>query len=184
MLLVVAEEAVRTALVDGHAVIPDPASAPEALREPGASFVTLRRDQRLLGCIGSIEPRRPLIVDVASNAVAAAFDDPRLPAVTIADFREMEIKVSVLSPLEPLQVRSIEELAALVRPGVDGLLISAGPNRGTFLPSVWEQLPGVDEFLDHLWVKAGMQPGTWPPGLVVERYSTEEFGSEPPRELD
>ncbi len=183
LLLAVADEAVRTALVQGRASLPDPGSAPDELREPGASFVTLRRHERLLGCIGSIEPRRPLLVDVASNAVAAAFHDPRLPAVTAVDYREMEIKVSVLTPLEPVDVHGLDQLAAAVRPGIDGLLISAGPARGTFLPSVWEQLPEVSEFLDHLWIKAGLRPRSWPADLVVERYRTEEFGSEPPREL-
>lgn len=183
LLLAVADEAVRTALVEHRPNLPEPDTFPEGLREPGACFVTLRCGERLLGCIGSMEPRRPLVLDVAANAVAAAFDDPRMPAVTASDYREMEIKISVLTPLEPLDVRSLDELAAAVRPGIDGLLVTAGPARGTFLPSVWEQLPAVEEFLDHLWVKAGLQAGSWPEGIVVERYGTQEFGSSPPRHL-
>lgn len=153
------------------------------LRREGASFVTLQRDGQLLGCIGTLEARRPLIDDVRHNAVAAAFDDPRLPALTPDDFRAMSIKVSLLSPLEPLPVSSRDELRSAVRPRVDGLLIVAGWRRGTFLPSVWEQLPDPDDFLDALWQKAGLRPGAWPRDLRVWRYTTDELTDAGPREL-
>ena len=68
------------------------------------------------------------------------------------------------------------DMAAQVRPGEDGLIIDDGhQHRGTFLPSVWEQLPEVADFLGQLWLKAGLRPGDWPPDLRVARYRTEEF---------
>ncbi len=182
------DDAERAALVGlAHRVVahgtagrdPEPvdlAGLPPALAEPGACFVTLRRRGRLLGCIGSMEPRRPLAEDVAHNAWSAAFADPRLPAVAPDDLPELGVKISVLGPLRPMDVSSRDELAGELRPGIDGVLIEARGHRGTFLPSVWEQVGSVDAFLDHLWRKAGLRTGRWPHDLVVWRYETVEFG--------
>jgi AmmeMemoRadiSam system protein A len=157
----------------------DPATVPASLRVPGAAFVTLRRDGRLLGCIGSITPYRPLADDVAAHAYDAAFRDPRLPAVTSDDAALMTVEISVLGPLERLGVRSRQELAAMLRPGVDGLWINSREGRATFLPSVWDQIDGVDDFLDHLWMKAGIPHRRWPDDLEVDRYTVEEFDDGP-----
>lgn len=161
---------------------PSPAtSASPALGRPGASFVTLERGTRLLGCIGTLEPRRPLAADVAANAVAAAFHDPRLPALTDADFEVCSLEVSVLGPTEPLAVASIDELRATLVPGVDGLLVESARHRGTFLPSVWRSLPEPEEFLAQLWRKAGLRAGHWPDDLRAHRYRTHEFADPGPR---
>jgi len=176
VLLEVAVEAVRAQL-ERRAPVPATHRTP-ALASPGASFVTLRDGARLLGCIGTITPSRPLLDDVADNAVGAAFRDPRLPALTADEFARMSVHISVLTPLEPLAVDSLAELRAAVRPGADGLLIETGSHRGTFLPSVWEQLPDVDDFLVHLWRKAGLRPGSWPRGLRVSRYGSVEWGDD------
>lgn len=184
LLLDAAEDAIGARLRGLPApALPHEAEVSSALREPRASFVTLRRGGRLLGCIGSLEPHQPLIEDVAANAVAAAFRDPRLPAVTTDDFEHMEIKISVLGDLAPLPARSPDELRRRVVAGVDGLVISSIQGRGTFLPSVWEQLPETEDFLAALWQKAGLRPGSWPRDLVVQRYRTAEFGRDAPRRL-
>lgn len=151
------------------------------VRRPGASFVTLRGGRRLLGCVGSVAPVRPLAEDVAANALNAAFADPRLPALTAEEFASMEVKISVLGPLERIEVSSRDDLCAAIVPGEDGLLIAAGAHRGTFLPSVWEQVGSPEEFLAMLWSKAGLRPGVWPRNLSVERYHTVEFGEPGPR---
>ncbi|RMH77473.1 MAG: AmmeMemoRadiSam system protein A [Actinomyces sp.] len=158
-----------------------PPDLPAEVRQPGAAFVTLTDGDRLLGCIGSLEPVRPLVDDVAHNAVQAAFADPRMPPLTPDEFARMTIEVSVLSPLEPLPVGSFAELARVVRPGVDGLVVAAAGRRGTFLPSVWEQLPTVEEFLRGLWLKAGLRPGWWPPDTRVWRYTTSVVADPGPR---
>lgn len=173
-LLDTAADAIATRLL-GQA---RPARTPSPrVCEPGASFVTLRRDERLLGCIGTLAPQRALHADVAHNATAAAFDDPRMPPLTTDDFAVATVKVSVLSPLEAIEVGSEADLLAQVRPGVDGLLVAAASRRGTFLPSVWEQLPRPRDFLDGLWQKAGFEPRSWPDGLQVWRYQTDEFAA-------
>ncbi|MFN8039822.1 MAG: AmmeMemoRadiSam system protein A [Acidimicrobiales bacterium] len=179
-LLDLAVTAIRARL-EGQRLQIDHARLSPTLAAPGASFVTLREGDRLLGCIGTIQPTDPLADDVAHNAEQAAFADPRLPALTPTEFEVMEVKVSVLSPLERLAVRSPAELAAVVVPGADGLLLDSRRAHGTFLPSVWEQLPSVDDFLHHLWRKAGLRPFAWPDDLQVLRYRTLEFGDPGPR---
>lgn len=154
------------------------------LAVPGATFVTLTRDGALLGCIGSLVAVQPLGVDVARNAAAAAFDDPRLPPVTASDVEAMHVHVSVLGPLKPVPVDGWDGLLAAVRPGVDGLLVQAPGHRATLLPSVWRSLPDAPHFVAALWRKAWLRPGEWPDGLGVQRYATEEFGAMAREHLD
>jgi uncharacterized protein len=154
----------------------DPAEYPEPLRALRATFVTLERHADLRGCIGVLEAFRPLVVDVAHNAFAAAFEDPRFPPLRAAEYPELTLKLSVLTPAEPLTFGSEVELLAQIRPGVDGLILSDRGRRGTFLPSVWEQLPNPRDFLDHLKRKAGLPPGHWSDSLRIARYTTESFG--------
>lgn len=158
------------------------AVAPEnyspALRDAGAAFVTLHQTGQLRGCIGSLEARQALVLDVADNAWAAAFRDPRFPPVTSDDIAELDIHISVLSPATPMQFESEADLLAQVRPGVDGLVLEASGRRGTFLPSVWEQLPRPEEFLQHLKLKAGLPADYWSATLRISRYTTHSFGVE------
>ncbi len=183
MLLAAAEESIRARLERRPADLASLGSVPARLAERRASFVTLREGDQLLGCIGTLEAIRPLITDVAENAKAAAFNDPRLPPLRADQFEVMSVKVSVLSPLDRLPVASLEELSVTVEPGMDGLLVVAGSRRGTFLPSVWEQVRSTREFLGMLWQKASLRVGTWPAGVEVYRYRTIEFGSEGPRPI-
>lgn len=159
----------------------DPTSVPAEAAVPGAVFVTLRRDGRLLGCIGSMEPTRSLADDVAAHAYDAAFRDPRLPAVTRSDAARMVVEISVLGPLEPIDVGSRQELLTALRPGVDGVLVSSHQGRATFLPAVWHQVADGEEFLTLLWRKAGFSPGSWPADLQAERYQVDEFDDAPAR---
>lgn len=145
------------------------------LRDPGACFVTLRTDGRLQGCIGSLVAHRPLGLDVAANAAAAAFDDPRLPALTPADVPTTEVHVSILGPMHPVSAPDRRALRAVLRPGVDGLVVESAGRRATFLPAVWAQVTDVDEFLDALWHKAGLPPGSWLDGIALQTYEVHEF---------
>lgn len=176
-------DAIEQVLLTGDFTEPDVRGVDGALGAPGATFVTLTRDDALLGCIGTLEAYRPLLVDAAHHAVAAAFSDPRLPALTPDDFCRMDLEISVLSPLEPLRVRNRADLVAALTPGRDGLLVESRRGRATFLPSVWEQLPAVDDFLAALWRKAGWRPGDWPTDLRAARYGTVKYGDAPPRSL-
>jgi AmmeMemoRadiSam system protein A len=154
----------------------DPADYSPTLRAPRAAFVTLNRQGQLRGCIGHLEASQALVRDVADNAYAAAFRDPRFPPVTAAELEDLEVHISVLSPPEPLPVASEADLLEQMRPGIDGLILEEGRHRGTFLPSVWESLPAPEQFLAHLKLKAGLSPDYWSDGIRVARYTTEAFG--------
>jgi AmmeMemoRadiSam system protein B/AmmeMemoRadiSam system protein A len=156
---------------------------PERLRPPGASFVTLELGDRLLGCIGSLEARRPLWQDVARNARAAAFDDPRFAPLTLAELGEATVEISVLSPLEELDAHDRHDVERQVRPGVDGVLLAAGGHRGTFLPAVWAKLPEPEAFVGQLVRKAGLPGDGWPADARVWRYTTDEFADPPTPKL-
>ena len=150
---------------------------PERLRRRAAAFVTVTVDGRLNGCIGSLEALEPLAIAVPRKAWEAAFTDPRLPPLGRGDLPGLGIKVSVLSPLEPVPATSVVDLASQLRPGVDGLVLRCGRAAGTFLPAVWDQLPDPLDFVVRLQVKAGLAPGSWAAAMRAFRYETEEFGS-------
>ncbi len=181
LLLETAAAVIGAALETGRAGVPDHRSFRAEVRAPGASFVTLERDGALLGCIGTIEPARPLIADVAHNALAAAFADPRLPSITGDDYENMSIKVSVLSRREPVGAAGYDDLVAMLRPGVDGVVVETGRHRSTLLPSVWQKVSGAHEFVEIVWRKAGLVPGRWPAGTCASRYTATEFHDPGPR---
>jgi AmmeMemoRadiSam system protein A len=173
VLVDIAAEAIDDALAGRRTAPRSPAELPAALRERRGAFVTLEVGGGLNGCIGTIEGDAPLAHDVARLAVEAAFADPRLPALRTEDLPELEIEVSVLSPLQPLPCASRPELLDALRPGTDGLLIGAGRHRAVFLPDVWASLPEPEAFLDHLLRKAGLRPGSWPRGAWAQRFTTQ-----------
>jgi hypothetical protein len=173
-----AAEAVRARLAGRPPDGRPPAAQP--LRAIGASFVTLERAGELRGCIGTLEAVRPLYRDVIRNA-QRAMADPRLPPVTAAEWPELDVKVSVLSDAEPLLVTGPDELLAALRPGVDGLILTDGRRRATFLPAVWAKLPDPEHFLRALLAKGGWPPGTWPAGLTAQRYTADEYRDPAPR---
>ncbi len=149
------------------------------LAEPGASFVTLRAAGELRGCIGSIEARRALGVDVAENARAAALEDRRFAPVGAHELARLAIELSLLSPPAPFPVGSRAELLAALVPNVDGLVLEEQGRRVTFLPSVWEQLPDPESFLVHLERKAGLSAGSWSPARRYFRYRAESIAVGP-----
>jgi AmmeMemoRadiSam system protein A len=162
---------------------PLPVEAPDhpVLRAPGASFVTLECGARLRGCVGSLDPARPLWRDAMRNAVRA-MSDPRMPAVTATDWPDLDVKVTVLGPLEPVPVADASALLAALRPGVHGLFLTEGTRRATFLPAVWHKLPEPTAFLAALLVKGGWPAGYWSPRLNACRYTAQEFRDTAPRE--
>lgn len=175
-LLDIAEASIRHGLEYGRAMQLELDDYPETLREPGASFVTLNRHGQLRGCIGALSAHRPLIQDVAENAWSAAFADPRFAPLREEELEGLEIHISLLSHAEPMEFESEQDLLQQLRPGIDGLIIEEGMRRGTFLPSVWEQLPRAELFLRHLKQKAGLPPDYWSESLQLSRYTTHSFG--------
>lgn len=148
---------------------------PQALQEKRASFVTLNIHHNLRGCIGTLSPYRALVEDIAHNAHAAAFSDPRFPALSEHEFPLLAYHLSVLSDTSPMAFASEPDLLAQIRPGIDGLILSDKGQRGTFLPSVWEQLPEPEMFLQHLKLKAGLPGNYWSDSLEVSRYTVESW---------
>lgn len=172
-LLALAKTAIQHGLQTGRPLPVNLAGFPAELMECRATFVTLNKHQQLRGCIGVLEAFRPLAEDIAENAFRAAFKDPRFPPLTADEFDELEIHLSILTPAEPILFTSEQDLITQLQPGIDGLILEENHLRGTFLPSVWEQLPEPAQFLRHLKQKAGLPPDYWSENIRVYRYRTE-----------
>lgn len=174
-LLGVARQTVIQRAADRPTPVINARDYPPELRQVRATFVTLRVNEALRGCIGTCQAVRPLVEDVAHNAAAAASMDPRFPPLTMSDIPGLHLEISLLSVPEPLPVHSEEELLDQVRPGVDGLLLEEGPHRGTLLPGVWEALPEPRDFVRQLKLKAGLPADYWSPDIAVFRYTAESI---------
>jgi len=147
----------------------------ERLTTPGASFVTLNLNHQLRGCIGTLEACQPLVKDVADHAFAAAFQDPRFPPLTADEEQHLELHISVLSKPVAIEFSNEADLLTKIEPGIDGLILEDNSHKGTFLPSVWEQLATPREFLSHLKLKAGLRQDDWNDDIRVYRYHTISF---------
>ncbi|HMV05966.1 MAG TPA: AmmeMemoRadiSam system protein A [Accumulibacter sp.] len=145
------------------------------LGEAAATFVTLTQQGQLRGCIGSLEAHRPLARDVAANALAAAFHDPRFRPLGKDEFVRTRVEVSLLTPAEPFPVRDEADALARLRPLVDGLILSYRGRRATFLPQVWESLRAPGDFLAQLKLKAGLPADFWHADIVLARYAVRKW---------
>jgi AmmeMemoRadiSam system protein A len=146
----------------------------ETFGEARALFVTLRRDGRLRGCIGTLAPEGDLARTVPRFALRAAFEDPRFPALTNEELPACTIEISVLTPPRP--VEKPEEIAV----GRDGLIIELGGRRGLLLPQVAAEW-GFDRltFLAEVSRKAGLPPDAWRlPGARLWSFQAEVFSEE------
>lgn len=142
--------------------------------EPCATFVTLRwKTGALQGCIGSLEPDRAIVDDVAHNAIAAGTRDPRTRPCKLADVDELHVELSILSPLEPIASESE------IRVGVDGVVLMHGFRRATFLPVMWERLPDMPTFMGELRRKAGL-PRDFAGDVQLMRYTVDHFEDRAP----
>ncbi|MDR2112445.1 MAG: AmmeMemoRadiSam system protein A [Candidatus Accumulibacter sp.] len=153
-----------------HTVTPHP-----DLARPAATFVTLTQQGQLRGCIGTLEACRPLATDVGKNAFAAAFHDPRFPPLRQNELEMTRVEVSLLDTPEPLRFTDEADALRQLRPGIDGLILSCGSHRATFLPQVWESLPTPPLFLQHLKLKAGLPVAFWGPNLTLARYGVQKW---------
>ncbi|HER63183.1 MAG TPA: AmmeMemoRadiSam system protein A [Desulfobacteraceae bacterium] len=159
----------------------DPVSKQEltdpVFQEHKPLFVTLNKHGLLRGCIGCLVGTESIIEAIKRHAVNAAFFDQRFPPVTVDEVPELEINISLLTEPQPLEYRVGEDLEKKIRPGVDGVILR-DPTMGaaTFLPQVWEQLPTVPLFLDHLCGKAGLPEDTWRKRhLQIQTYQVQYF---------
>jgi len=153
-----------------------PQPAPEiggVLARPCGAFVSLHHGGELRGCIGHIEANEPLLVVLQRCAIAACSADPRFPAVTAAELKELDIELSLLGPLEPISG------AADIEVGRHGLVVEQGWNRGLLLPQVatewgWD----AETFLAHTCHKAGLPRDAWKGAARIWRFEAEVFSVE------
>lgn len=183
ILLTIACDSLKHGVENGSALSVDPDDFDSELKEHAATFVTLHKNsplhnKELRGCIGSLIAHQPLVKDIADNAYSAGFRDPRFPQLSADELELLEIHISILTPPAPMTFSNKEDLLEQIQPGIDGLILSDGFNRGTFLPSVWEQLPDKEGFLLNLLMKAGLPHDYWSDSIKIERYETICFGDE------
>ncbi|MGD2269594.1 MAG: AmmeMemoRadiSam system protein B [Desulfobacterales bacterium] len=159
----------------------DPAVLAKDLENPCfqkrcGTFVTLKKDGRLRGCIGNILANCSVVEGVKKNAIKAAFHDPRFAPLQPDELAQVHISVSILTEPQPLAYSNSSELPARLRPHVDGVIIRKADAAATFLPQVWQQLPKPEKFLSHLCQKAGMPPSEWQKSkLEVWTYQVQYF---------
>jgi AmmeMemoRadiSam system protein A len=154
LLFQVARESIQARLKGGKAVLPQVISP--VLSQPSGVFVTLHRQGCLRGCIGYLEAMKPLLAAVQEMAVAAAFSDPRFPPLREDELADLDVEISVLSPMR--QIKNIEEIQV----GRDGLYLERGSCRGLLLPQVateygWDRLT----FLKQTCSKACLPQDAW-----------------------
>jgi AmmeMemoRadiSam system protein A len=171
VLLPLARAAIARELGKAH---PAAADAPW-LREQGACFITLKQEEKLRGCIGTLRAHRALAEDVRANAVAAAFRDPRFKPLSVTEFESVEVEISLLSPLEPMTFADEQDALAQLRVGQDGVVFEYGYHSSTFLPQVWEDLKEPMEFIAHLKYKAGLPPDFWDREVKLMRYTVSKW---------
>jgi len=176
-LLSIALDSINSGLHHGKPARLNSADYSTPLAAQRASFVTLKHGETLRGCIGTLEARTSLVESIADNAYAAAFSDPRFPALDATEVDGLTIEVSVLSPLEAVSVTSEQELLEKMIPGEAGWMLQEDGYRGTFLPTVWASLGEPVEFLRQLKMKAGLAPDYWSDALQIWRYTTESFAA-------
>lgn len=140
--------------INGEEFIPQ--HIPPVLLEFGASFITIEIDGQLRGCVGSVYPTRPLILDLIDNAKNAGFQDPRFNPLTIEELEHIHISISLISSIERIKFKDEKDLLSKIYP--HGIIISEGDKRAVYLPIVWEQLPDREIFLNSLKEKAGLPP--------------------------
>jgi AmmeMemoRadiSam system protein A len=141
-----------------------------AMKTVMGGFVTLTKGGDLRGCIGEIEPRRPLFRVVMDHAVDAAINDPRFPPVGADELASLRIEISVLTPPHP--VASYRDIVI----GKHGMTIEKGFRQAVFLPQVApEQGWDLEETLTHLATKAGLPADAWKEGASFQVFEAVVF---------
>jgi AmmeMemoRadiSam system protein A len=136
--------------------VPDFNIESSRLKENRGAFVSLHKRGRLRGCIGYIEGRGPLHKTIEEMAEAAAFRDPRFTPMTEKELPDLDIEISVLTPLRKItDVREIEV-------GKHGIYIKKGWLSGLLLPQVATEYGWDSEtFLEQTCTKAGLPTKSW-----------------------
>ncbi len=167
-LLGLARMAIATYIMDKK--IPDPKIDEEGLNTKCGAFVSLHKDGNLRGCIGVFTSDNPLFKTIPLMAVSAAFEDARFSPVTEEEVKDLDIEISVLTPLK--KIENVDEIEI----GTHGIYIVKGRHRGVLLPQVAVE-QGFDRnlFLDHTCLKAGLKAGAWRDGTEIYTFEAEIF---------
>ena len=173
-VLLTITRAIITKQLGTFASIPKTADHPW-LNETAATFVTLKKNGELRGCIGSLRARLPLMNDLQTNAIGAAFQDPRFPPLEKDELEQISIEVSVLSDPDPMIFSDEANALSKLTPGLDGVIFECGSYRSTFLPQVWEQIPSAQQFMAHLKQKAGLAADFWSNDVMLYKYNVQKF---------
>lgn len=152
-----------------------PRQIPSVLTEYGASFVTLKLNGELRGCIGSIYPTKPLILDIIDNAANAAFRDSRFAPLGEEELDRLELSVSILSAIERINFKDERDLLSKIYP--HGVIIAEKDKRAVYLPVVWEQLPDREIFLNSLKEKAGLPPNYFSKTIEAYKFSATSISA-------
>jgi len=150
--------------------VPLPRNFSVNLQQPRGAFVTLKKHGELRGCIGHMIADEPLGKVVETMAIQAAFNDRRFNPLTADELNDIEIEISVLTPMK--KVSGVADIVV----GRDGVLLSKDDHQAVFLPQVaTEQKWSRDEMLDHLCVKAGLETGCWKKGAQFSTFQAIIF---------
>ena len=149
-----------------------PREIPPALEAPAGAFVSLHQKGSLRGCIGYVQPVKPLYRTVMEAVGAAARQDPRFEPVQPADLPELDLEISVLSSCWKVRPEEIQV-------GIHGLMITRHQARGLLLPQVavehhWDR----ERFLEETCRKAGLLPDAWRKGATIEAFTAEVFSEQ------
>ena len=147
------------------------------LNQQGAVFVTLRTTptDELRGCIGSLMAHRPLYKDIILNAQASALEDTRFKPLRKEELKNITIEVSLLSKPKPINYKNREDLMKKIVPLRDGVTLTLGQHRATYLPSVWQELKGFDDFFSSLCLKAGLEKSCLNKHPSLESYKATKY---------
>lgn len=142
---------------------------------PRATFITLKKNGRLRGCIGSLVASRELYNDLVINAQKAAFQDPRFEPLSLEELDEITIEISLLSDAILQRYDTVEQLKNNVKIGVDGIILKYKDKQATFLPQVWEQINNFEDFFSQLSKKGGFDIGCLQDGALVYKYQVQKI---------
>jgi len=160
--------------VPGSAMITAPDDT--SFKRHCGTFVTIKKQGRLRGCIGNLQPTGTVWEGIRQNAINAALHDPRFKPLDAGELDQVSISISILSKPQPLNYANGSDLVEKLRVAVDGVIIQKGAAQATFLPQVWAQLPQPEKFLTHLCLKAGLAPNAWRQAdLKVFTYQAQYF---------
>jgi AmmeMemoRadiSam system protein A len=142
---------------------------------PKATFITLKINGRLRGCIGSLVAHTELYNDLVINAQKAAFKDPRFKPLSLEEFENTSIEISLLSDAILQKYSSIEELKTNIKVGIDGIILKYKDKQATYLPQVWQEINNFEDFFSSLAQKGGFDISCLNDGALVYKYQVQKI---------